>query len=85
MALHSLGHRVEGPIADELIPAGVHVIAGIGTNRVREAVVHRLTCVFRTIVHPSAIVHPAVTVGEGSVIFAGAILQPGASGGRHRR
>jgi sugar O-acyltransferase (sialic acid O-acetyltransferase NeuD family) len=78
-----LGHRVEGPIADDLIPAGVLVIVGIGTNRVREAVVGRLTCAFGTVVHPSAIVHPSVTVGEGSVIFAGAILQPGASVGRH--
>ena len=78
-----LGHRVEGPITDELIPARALVVVGIGTNRVREAVVQRLTCVFGTVVHPSAIVHPSVTVGEGSVIFAGAILQPGASVGRH--
>lgn len=78
-----LGHRILGPITDDLIPADAQVIVGIGMNRVREAVVNRLHRPFGTVVHPSAIVHASVAVGEGSVIFAGTIIQPGSSIGRH--
>lgn len=78
-----LGHVVEGPIADELIPDGVSVVVGIGSNTARRAVAGRLHKRFATVLHPSAFVHPSVTIGPGSVVFAGAVIQPGASIGCH--
>lgn len=78
-----LGHRVEGPVTDRLIPVGVSVVLGIGSNRARMAVANRLTATFGTVVHPSAVVHESVLIGAGSVIFAGAVIQPGVQIGRH--
>jgi sugar O-acyltransferase (sialic acid O-acetyltransferase NeuD family) len=78
-----LGHIVEGPISDELIPAGALVVLGLGSNRARKAVANRLVSAFGTVVHPSAIVHSSVVLGAGSVVFAGAVIQPGTEIGRH--
>ncbi|MGE5361474.1 MAG: acetyltransferase [Bacteroidales bacterium] len=85
-ALHGtrvLGHLVEGPITDALVPVGAYVVLGIGSNRTRRAVANRLGGAFGTVVHPSAIVHPSALLGSGSVVFAGAVIQPGAAIGRH--
>lgn len=79
-----LGHRVEGPVVDDLIPGDAQVLVAIGSNRARAAVVARLRhATFGTAVHPSAVVHASVAVEAGSVVFAAAVLQPGARVGRH--
>jgi sugar O-acyltransferase (sialic acid O-acetyltransferase NeuD family) len=78
-----LGHRVEGPISDDLIPAWAHLVLGVGSNRARKDLDRRLHATYGVVVHPSAVVHPSVTLGAGSVVFAGAIIQPGTEIGRH--
>ncbi len=86
-ALHGtriLGHRVEGPIADDEIPAGTAVIVAIGSNRLRQVVADRLRSVtFATVVHPSAVVHDSARIGPGSVVMAGVVIQPGTEIARH--
>jgi sugar O-acyltransferase (sialic acid O-acetyltransferase NeuD family) len=78
-----LGHLVEGPVTDDLVPAGTVVLLGIGANRVREEMARRLHVPFGTVRHPSAVVHASVQLGAGSVVFAGAVIQPGTRIGRH--
>lgn len=38
---------------------------------------------FITAIHPSAVIAPDVTIGEGSVVVAGAVINPGAKVGKH--
>jgi sugar O-acyltransferase (sialic acid O-acetyltransferase NeuD family) len=78
-----LGHVVEGPVTDDLIPTGALVLIGIGLNQARQAVAARLHVTYGTIAHPSAVIHGSVTLGAGSVVFAGAVIQPGTEIGRH--
>ena len=78
-----LGHTVEGPVDDGMIPADTVVVLGIGSNRGRAVVAERLHVEYGTVVDPSAVVHGSATVGEGTVIFAGAIVQADARLGRH--
>lgn len=78
-----LGVPVLGPVGQLGKHAGPAVLA-IGSNRVR----HRLAEAYPEIewlrvVHPAATVHTSVRVGEGTVVFAGAVLQPDAEIGRH--
>lgn len=60
----------------------------IGDNDARQLVVARLMAAlpgvrFVTLVHPSAVVAADVDIGEGSVVMAGAVLNPGTRIGRH--
>lgn len=83
-----LGVEVVGPlerIAD--LPARRAVVA-VGANRVRRDLVRRAETLrsdlaWALAVHPSAVVHPSVTLGRGTVVFAGAVLQPGTRIGAH--
>lgn len=75
------GHQVVGSITSSL--KGEAVIA-IGSNNVRQNIDQRLTdCSWQTIIHPSATIAGNVRIGEGSVIMAGTVLQPGIEIGRH--
>jgi len=38
---------------------------------------------FMTLAHPAAVVNPTATLGEGSVVFAGAVIGPGVELGRN--
>lgn len=54
------------------------IVVGIGDNRIRLAKTRELIAAgakIATIVHPSASVSSLATVGQGSVIFAGAVIQ----------
>jgi sugar O-acyltransferase (sialic acid O-acetyltransferase NeuD family) len=77
------GIQVLGPFEGTLPDDALSVIA-IGDNGTRSRVAERLSGhTFATIVHPRAIVHESVGLGEGTVVFAGAIIQPGTTVGRH--
>ena len=67
------------------MPEESELILAIGSNDVRKQISERLDERVRwaTLVHPSAILDTTVEVGEGSVVFAGVIVQPGTSIGRH--
>jgi len=59
------------------------MIVSIGINETRKMVVERLSCQFRTAIHPSAIVSPSAQIGEGTVVMPGAIINADAVIGKH--
>ena len=75
------GIKVLGPINS--IVSGTAVIA-IGNNQIRKNIVDQSSPFnWKTLIHPSSYVSSNVEIGEGTVIMAGAIVQPGAKIGRH--
>lgn len=74
---------VLGPVASCRAGTGEKAVLGVGDNRVRRDLAARLRLPWSVVIHPSAVIHPSVTIGEGSVVFAGAVLQPRTSIGRH--
>lgn len=76
-----LGIPVKGPISQ--LSAGSCAVLGIGSNAVRRTLAGRIDAEWMTVVHPFAWVHPEVSLGEGTVVCAGAVIQPGACIGRH--
>ncbi len=79
-----LGVPVRGSIdmIDELDGLVSGVIA-IGDNAVRERLARRLNIDWLTVIHPQAIVHQSAQLGPGTVVFAGAVVQPDVVVGRH--
>lgn len=88
----TLGYPVLGSEAD--LPALVerHALNGIliavGDNYGRAAVAGKVrevapTLPFVSAIHPTAVVGRGVSVGDGTVVMAGAILNPGSAVGRH--
>jgi len=80
-----LGAPVRGPIAS-VLDARLPAILAVGDNAARERLADALGergLAFATAVHPTAFVHESVTIGPGSVIFAGAVVQPDARIGAH--
>lgn len=78
------GVRVRGPIAeanDAQAPLG---IIGIGDNALRRKLAQRLDKVrWATAIHPTAYVDRSVQLQPGTVVFAGAVIQPDAMLGHH--
>src|SRR5437868_660882 len=60
-----------------------HAVLGIGNNKVRQTLAGQINLEWMTVVHPFAWVHPEVSLGEGTVVCAGAVVQPGARIGAH--
>ena len=60
------------------------IVVTIGDCQVRRKIVEQLgERMFMTLVHPKAIVAETVKLGEGTVVMAGAIVNPYASVGNH--
>lgn len=87
----TLGLEVLGREEDLPALAGRRALAGvvvaIGDNAVRATVARRIRelcpeLAFVTLVHPRAVVAGDVILGEGTVVMAGAVVNPGASVGR---
>ncbi len=67
-----------------LIEKNQAAILTIGDNQIRKkfaAMYPHLN--WQTAIHPTAYVHESVTIGQGSVVFAGAIIQPDSMIGEH--
>jgi sugar O-acyltransferase (sialic acid O-acetyltransferase NeuD family) len=77
------GAPVIGPVSEIASARCSHVIIGIGANAARRKFAEELDMEWATVIHPFSWVHPEVPVGPGSVICAGAIVQPGAHIGAH--
>lgn len=59
-------------------------IIAIGNNNVRKKIGEKFTNIkWLSLIHPHAWVHKSVKIGEGTVVFAGAIIQPDTVIGRH--
>jgi len=79
-----LGVPVVGP-PEQLgnLPQARAIIA-VGINGFRKAIAGRFPRMeWLTVVHPSAYVHPTVQLGSGTVVFAGAVIQPDTRIGAH--
>lgn len=75
------GLKVYGPV--DSFESG-HGIIAIGDNKIRKYINNRLSNVkWESLIHPSAIISADVEIGEGTVIMAGVILQPGVKIGKH--
>jgi len=79
-----LGVKVLGPIVDGAKLNGEVGIIAVGDNASRLELAHKLSgWNWTTIVHPKAWVHSSVQLGPGTVVCAGAIIQPNVHVGSH--
>lgn len=79
-----VGVPVLGTIAQFAAVRDTVACLAIGDNSLRAEVTERLGDVtWCTAVHPTATVHSSARLGTGTVIFAGAIVQPDCSIGTH--
>ena len=60
------------------------MIIAIGDNPLRRSVFERFQgAAWISVIHPEAFVHPSVRIGDGTVVFAGAVIQTDAEIGNH--
>jgi sugar O-acyltransferase (sialic acid O-acetyltransferase NeuD family) len=83
-----LGVEVRGTLDDFARSSHRRAVVAIGNNSTRAQVVARLgaqlpAVEWVTAIHPRACVHDSVKLGAGSVVFAGAVIQPDTSVGTH--
>lgn len=79
-----LGVRVLGAVDDALRMAPARGVLAVGSNRSRRDLAARLPgWEWVPVVHPWAYVDRSAVVGPGTVVFAGAVVQPEARLGAH--
>jgi acetyltransferase EpsM len=71
-----LGYVIEGPCERALSAPESTCTIAIGANAVRRRIAAAARCRFATLVHPTAYIHDSVLLGAGTVVMAGAIVQP---------
>lgn len=78
-----LGVPVLGGVSELKTASGLAVLA-IGSNEARRRIAKAYPEVrWLSVVHPQAHVHESVRLGKGTVVFAGAVIQPDAVVGEH--
>jgi acetyltransferase EpsM len=80
---HIFGIPVVGPVTELKSDNFSHAIIGIGQNEIRKRLAEKLNLNWITVIHPYAWVHPEVSLGVGTVVCAGAIVQPYSRIGSH--
>ena len=79
-----LGVQITGAIDSLEDTTQTRAILAVGDNQIRQ---HLATCFSNvqwvSAVHPRAYIHASVQLGSGSVVFAGAVIQPGTVVGAH--
>lgn len=78
-----LGVEIRGGLAELRARPAMPAIVAIGDNRTRARVVASLDLPWLVAVHPRAWVDRTAQLGPGTVVFAGAIVQPQAVIGAH--
>ncbi|HOT90411.1 MAG TPA: acetyltransferase [Anaerolineae bacterium] len=79
-----LGFRICGPFSTLPTAAPIAAVAAVGDNRTRQAIVEQFKNIqWVTVIHPRAWVHSSVIIGGGTVVFAGAVIQPETYIGEH--
>src|SRR5262245_42302319 len=58
-------------------------VIAIGKNAIRKEIARSLSLRWLVLVHPAACIDPDAKLGAGTVVFAGAIIQPGTVLGEH--
>jgi len=75
---------VIGRISSLSLPESGLAFIAIGSNRVRNILHEKFTCLrWATLIHPSAYVCKTASIGTGSLVCAGAVIQPDTVIGRH--
>jgi sugar O-acyltransferase (sialic acid O-acetyltransferase NeuD family) len=78
------GIRVDGPLRTATPDRVRSLIIGVGDNRLRKALANRFGWVtWLTARHPSSWIDSSVILERGSVVFAGAVVQPDTMIGEH--
>lgn len=78
-----LGVPVTGPI-NQCSEFNASAVIAIGSNRVRQTIATQFPHIeWATLIHPSAWLDSSVQISEGSVVFAGSVIQPDSIIGRH--
>jgi acetyltransferase EpsM len=77
------GVDVPGPIAASGAAEDVCGVVAIGDNETRRRVSQRLTLRWISVVHPHSFVDGTAALGRGTVVLAGAMVQPEAKIGDH--
>ena len=79
-----LGVPVLGPIEAVEALTDARGIIAVGDNAVRKSLAARFAQLeWLSVIHPKAYVHHTVQLGVGTVVFAGAVIQPAARVGEH--
>jgi len=79
-----LGIPISGPLSLLETSGGCRAIIAIGNNRARREVAeHFVRVEWVCAIHPHAIVDSTVKPGPGTIVFAGAVIQPEATIGDH--
>ena len=79
-----LGVPVTGSIASFIPEQGTFGVIGIGDNSLRRQLALRFEGMrWVSVSHPCSYVHPSTTLGDGTVVFAGAVIQPDSRVGAH--
>jgi sugar O-acyltransferase (sialic acid O-acetyltransferase NeuD family) len=83
-----LGVEVQGTLAEFANSSYRHAVIAVGSNATRMRLAERLQNQLQNIewviaVHPQTYVHSSVKLGAGTVVFAGAVVQPDAVVGAH--
>ncbi len=82
--LELMGVPVVGDPQDYLLRPGARAVLAIGSNRARQTLNQRFLSVEWVLaVHPQAYLDSNAHIGAGSVVFAGAVIQPLAQIGQH--
>ena len=71
-----LGARVVGGTEDIGSVEADKAVIAIGDNKSRKRVADRLEASWVSIVHPASVIHESVVIGDGTVVFAGVVIQP---------
>jgi len=77
------GIPVWGPVSELSAKKCSHAIVAIGDNAARKRISSAIDIAWATVVHPFSWVHPDAPLGAGTIVCAGAIVQPGARVGSH--
>ena len=79
-----LGRPLLGRLSDLPDSPGTLTVLAIGNNAVRRELAGRFSQVrWATLIHPAAWVHGSAVLGAGTVVMAGAVIQPDARLGQH--
>ncbi len=80
-----MGFPIVGICADmaALNDGNTDFVIAVGNNRIRRSIAERFDVSWAKLIHPSAQIGYGVTIGVGTVIMAGAVVNPDASIGRH--
>ena len=78
-----LGHRVMGKISDCEKYAADRFVIGIGNNCIRKMIAEQYQLNYISVVHPSAVISEDADIAEGTVVMAGAVINPGVRIGKH--